>query len=421
MQSKRFTINLREVAPLLAVLIATWYFVISGIIINGGIQIICFSLFIIIIIASQRNRRLSLIDVSLLLSTIPFFYCIKEWNISAIRDVVAYFAFVIFILFVKTESNNVNKAIRFLYGMAFFHLLFVIINILFRDSYTNFLYSILDSGALPTYNKAIAGNYYTGFGYIPGDTSGYLVDGIIILLFGSCLINNNRRFLKIILLSLGILFCAKKSHLICLALTVLITWIVTGKGSKKAKRVIGSILLVVSVLTIGYLILPFFSGIPMLNRITIALDSYLSGNDFTSNRTNLTNYAIQMYNENRMFGAGWKAFNRFTFSRWGGTNYVNNVYLQLAAETGIIGAILFISPMIISLVKTFRKLSDIQKNNINFNNAYEYIQLSFALQVFFLLYCFFEIPFYDYTFLFVYALAVAMTNCTDFISTEAEQ
>ena len=43
-----------------------------------------------------------------------------------------------------------------------------------------------------------------------------------------------------------------------------------------------------------------------------------------------------------------------------------------------------------------------------------YLQLSFSLQLFFLIYCVFEIPFYDYTFLLVYGLAIAMSNCVSY-------
>lgn len=413
---KRIKINIKEVAPLMAVLIATMYFAISGIIVSGGIQIICFLLFIIITIVTQRNLCLSLIDILLLLSLIPFFYSIKEWNISTLRDLIAYFAFVVFIIFVKVESANIKKAIRFLYGMAFFHLFFVFINIIFKDLYTSFLFSIVDSSLIQIYSKAVAGNYYTGLAFIPGDTSGYLVNGIIILIFGNCLINNKYRFAKIVLLFIGMLFCAKKSHMVCLFTAVLVTWIISGKGEKIAKRIVGTILIIAIILVLGYIIMPHLTNIPMFNRTIIAINNFLSGKDFTSNRTNLANHAVQMFNDNKAFGAGWKAFNRFTLTRYGRTNYVNNVYLQLVAETGIVGAVLVVFPMVFSFVKTLRMLIVNKNNNQNEKYIYTYIQLSFALQLFFLLYCFFEIPFYDYCFLFVYGLSIVISNCTDFTS-----
>ena len=225
--------------------------------------------------------------------------------------------------------------------------------------------------------------------------------------------------------------------------------------------------------------MPFFTNIPMINRISIAVEKYVSGADYTSNRTNLSNIAVHFFNENKTFGIGWKTFNQYTYHRWGKSNYVNNVYLQLAAETGIVGSVLFISPMFFNLISTIKKINAVRKlqqekagqitgepvNNRPFvggsfangqminrpgvvmpavkaaavgapvvglqtlegQNQEEkigigtYLKISFAFQVFYLLYCFFEIPFYDYTFLFIYALALVISNSISYDDIAAEQ
>lgn len=419
MKSQRSTLNVKELAPLLAVGIAGFYFIISGIIINGVIQIIAFSSIVFLSLIISRGVHFSTTDLLLALSVIPFFYSINEWNISAIRDLVGYVAFVALVIFAKVETNNVDRAIRLLYSIAVFHLIFIFINFLFRPIYNEIMRSILDYGAKIYFEKAIKGNYYTGFGYIPGDTSGYFVNGIILLLFGDCLIKSKNKAIKVGLFFIGILLCAKKSHLLCLFLSIFITWIVSGRGSEKVKRIMGTVLLVVSLLTFCYIMLPFFTNIPMISRISVSLDNYINGKDFTSNRSHLTNIAMQMYNDNRILGSGWKSFNRYTKEQWGYTNYVNNVYLQIATETGIIGLFLFIMPLIIILIKTYRKLKNTLNNKSNHNvYSIKYIQLSFTLQLFFLLYCFLEIPFYDYTFLLIYGFAIVISNCTNLVFEE---
>lgn len=407
MHSIRIKINYKEFPSILAVLLATLYFVIGGIYINGGVQIVCFLLILFSALFLTKRIRLQQIDFLWLISLVPFTYCITDWNVADIRDFVAYLAFVVFIICTKIEKEYFDKAIKLLFWMSVFHLFFVFLNVLFKSQFTSFIYSILDSGAISTYNRVLSGNYYAGFGYIPGDTSGYLVNGIILLVFGNILLKNKHRVIYFILLLIGIMFCAKRSHMICLALTFLITYIVSAKGSKKVRRIAFSIMIVVLILSVAYVLMPFFSNIPMISRVSVAIEKFLSGEDYTSNRTGLSNLAIQIFNENKLFGAGWKSFNTLTFSRWGNTNYVNNVFLQLAAETGIVGVTLFVLPMVFSLISTIRKLNRLNKFEDDRKN---YLMISLGFQLFFLLYCFFEIPFYDYTFLFIYAIAIAISN-----------
>jgi O-antigen ligase len=101
-------------------------------------------------------------------------------------------------------------------------------------------------------------------------------------------------------------------------------------------------------------------------------------------------------------------FNQYTYARWGYSNYVNNIYLQLAAETGLVGAVLFIAPMIMVLIRTLRTLRQIRRENRDGENIMPYLALSLAWQLFFLLYGFFEIPFYDYTFSLYMALPLPL-------------
>ena len=180
--------------------------------------------------------------------------------------------------------------------------------------------------------------------------------------------------------------------------------------SKKVKRIICSILSAALLLILGYILLPYFSNIPMLNRISQTLEQISSGQDFTSNRYNLIVLAMQFFSQNKIWGIGWKNFNQYTFNKWGTTNYVNNVYIQLITETGIVGGILFILPMVMSLCSTIKKILVVVRQKNRDTDVMSYLSISLALQIFFLLYGFLEIPFYDYTFLFVYGVAIVISN-----------
>lgn len=410
MRSKNYQVYKYEIPPIFLVLLATLYFIIGGIIINGSIQIFAFLVIILSSVLFYHKTKVNFLDFMWIISVIPFLYCMRRWNIAGIRDFVAYLTFVIFVVNVKTEIRFFNRAIKLIFYMAIFHLIMVFVNVIFKSQFTNFIYSIIDSGAVSTYNRAVNGNYITGFGYIPGDTSGYLVNGIFILLFGDKVVEKKHKLSYIALLFLGVLFCAKKSHLLCLIFTCMVLWMISSNGSKRIKKIITSIFILCFALVILYLLLPFLSHIPMVNRILLSIDKMMAGVDFSSNRTGLSKLAFRLFNENKTFGIGWKEFNRYTYELWGNTNYVNNVFLQLATETGIVGFVLFSMPIVVSLFKTIKMVLNIKKNEENNDIRMKYLTLSLAFQLFYVFYCFFEIPFYDYTFLFIYAIAISIFN-----------
>lgn len=407
---KTLKFRFKEMPLIYAVLLATLYFVISGITMKAAIQISCFGALIIICVISYRKIVFRQYDFIWLMSIFPFFYAVDEWTPANLRDFIAYLSFVILIVSVKCNLSFMENTIRLLFAMSVFHLVFIIVNFLFKSQYNNFIYSILAQGAVATFTEAVRGNYYTGFGYIPGDTSGYMVNGIIILLFADKLVQKKYKYVQCGLFLIGIMLCAKKSHLLCLIVTIMLVWIITASGSKKLKRIVLIALTVISICTLGYSLLPLFSGIPMMNRISVSLDQLISGRDFTSNRTNLYVLAINFYKENKLWGVGWKFFNQYTYNRWGKANYVNNVFLQLLAETGIVGFILFVTPMILCLRRTFVQLNIVRKQYMDNDKLVQFLSLSLAMQLFFLLYSIFEIPFYDYTFLLVYGIAIVISN-----------
>lgn len=420
MRNKKLVLKTSELPSIAMAFVVTFYFVINGFTINGFLQMCAFMIIAMLAVFSYKSSHFNASLVVWLLSLLPFLWCINEWTVANIRDFVAYFAFVVFVLFGTKKINSYDKAINIIFLMAFFHLLFLIINILFRDSFNNFLYSTFASRAMPNLNKVIRGNYYTGLGYIPGDTSGYFVDGLIILFCTKSKKQGHMFALKMVLLGIGVMFCAKKSHILCLVLSLLLVWLLNAKGGKRVSRIVLAIVTIMGVVIIGYAILPALSSIPMVNRFSVALDSFLAGKDYTSNRTTLTSYALQMFSQNHIWGIGWKYFNSFTYNMWGWSNYVNNIYIQLLAETGIVGLALFAIPMLITLVRTIKAFGI--SRNLENQQINQKLMLSLGVQFFFLLYGIFEIPFYDYTFLFVYAISVCLANSAIYeINTYSEE
>lgn len=83
----------------------------------------------------------------------------------------------------------------------------------------------------------------------------------------------------------------------------------------------------------------------------------LESND---SRLNLINYALQMFNENPIFGVGPKAFSMyFSFST---VNDAHNAYANLLAELGIFSLVLFTALYVFVYLNLFRKKHILDKN-----------------------------------------------------------
>lgn len=121
-------------------------------------------------------------------------------------------------------------------------------------------------------------------------------------------------------------------------------------------------------------------------------------NDLSSGRIELfwVN-AIKLFTEKPIFGYGWRKFRVLNQSRFGynGTNDSHNIYLQLAAETGIVGLMVFLTIFIGSFLYSYRAFKMQKKYRVLNNNQLLSLELAMAYQVNFLLYGLTGNPLYD--------------------------
>ena len=96
----------------------------------------------------------------------------------------------------------------------------------------------------------------------------------------------------------------------------------------------------------------------IINRIVNSEGDVLSGREV------FWNYAMEMFRQNPLFGKGFLSFNDYAFyrgfryygERW---NYqAHNVYIQLLAETGIVGFLLMTLLIILMLFKTISAVKE---------------------------------------------------------------
>lgn len=112
--------------------------------------------------------------------------------------------------------------------------------------------------------------------------------------------------------------------------------------------------------------LPQFKEIDIFYRYVRTVENLVNGYDFTSGRTGLFALAIAGFRSAPLFGIGFDQFHTLvnpllTDIEGHVIQDAHNIYLQMLCETGIVGTVLTLTPMLWLLVTTFRALQSARR------------------------------------------------------------
>ena len=112
--------------------------------------------------------------------------------------------------------------------------------------------------------------------------------------------------------------------------------------------------------------LPQFKEIDIFYRYVRTVENLVNGYDFTSGRTSLFALAIAGFRSAPLFGIGFDQFHTLvnpllTDIEGKVIQDAHNIYLQMLCETGIVGTVLTLLPMLWLLVTTFRALQSARR------------------------------------------------------------
>lgn len=245
---------------------------------------------------------------------------------------------------------------------------------------------------------------FAGFTNQPAVNAGFLVYGLGYIII-SLSLNKDKRSGKNFLLAALLLLClvatAKRAHFGFSLCAIMLAYYYASKGKTKAKRVF-------LIISISILLLFILSSLVdvydfgVLKKFTNTIQLIQSGEEVFEYRAVLQSHALLLFQENPLFGIGWKQY-RLTISNSQGYQLdTHNIYLQLLCETGIVGFFLFVSFFIYSLGKSI-KLSKMKME------PHQKTMSLFALfiQLFFLMYGITGNPLYDFNYYMPYFFACA--------------
>jgi O-antigen ligase len=310
------------------------------------------------------------------------------WAIARLNHIVYGLKLVssIFLFFNMTKYNNWTpfllkciKVISIIY--AVYTILVYIIGIP--------IYNII-SFIFPnsTYEKMLSALSYGAVSGIPGEVSlnaFSILLGYIIILWEMLFCKKKHKLgyaLLLILCFVAILMTKKRSILlivIALSILAILYYILVSvkleQIIKNIKKIIGIIAATVSAVVIIVVLSKLYP------QVFSVFDRFKQDN-LLAGREDLYMYAIQIFKQRPMVGFGYDSFGAIVIAKDGSLTSAlsgaHNVYLQLLAETGLIGFLLLVSLFIYNLSVTIKKIISDPRN--------KYLLISIFVQLSFLVY-----------------------------------
>lgn len=227
----------------------------------------------------------------------------------------------------------------------------------------------------------------------------FYISIFIIITFSNILLNNEKKIKNLFLLFLGLfglLITAKRGFILFVIIIMFILYLVV--TLKNRKQIIKYIFVFLSIVIIINMII---TKIPEARAVFNKMEQLENSGDISNGREILWSKTMNIFNHNKIFGIGLGTI------KYQIGEYSHNVYLQLLAETGIIGFSTYLLAIIYSFICTVKNI----KNPLIFKTKeYYYSIISLSFQVLYLLYSFTGNPYYNPIFIVMYFISLAMNN-----------
>lgn len=350
---------------------------------------------------------------------IPFLivvFCHLIFSKFTIGFAVDWATYLVCISFVLLSGKNLfvfENVVKVAAVCALIYAASVWIQLLIPPVYTLYLRLLPGDAAANIQRYRSGAGSLTGFSSNPGFTAGHIVSGIIAF-YATKPKNKKEKHIKVIailFLFSALLLTGKRGHLLAVIFVCLFSYLIVSDSSKR-------ILVINALLIAGAVGIPLLlvfsevlSAIPALGRVSATIIGLINGEDITNGRSGLYAFAYSQFLAHPVFGIGWGQFRENVV----GTVTLmteldtHNIYLQLLCETGMIGFLSVIIPMILFLLNAVKNLKSTMANRLLTDMERQLAVFSLCYQLFFMLYGISGNPIYDYNYVLMYFISCAMT------------
>lgn len=308
---------------------------------------------------------------------------------GSINSSIKVLMYTIVILYIARTPKGYQAAFKWLKIFLLLHLVATLLQGLLPDTYSRIFTPLIGKENVVNDNDGLVYKACNGFTFQSG-MNGFLMSlGLIIYwieyLTDNCNDGPRKRLFKttrlmiFLLFSAGVLLTGKRSFLAIDLFVILISAYSELMKRRKGKsngffKATFTMLIVISILAIGVACFPSLEYTFWKTSYYIRKGSFLNGRDF------LLTEAISIVKENWLFGVGFGAYTAVSPSGMD----AHNTYLQLVAEFGFIGSLLFISPFIYGFLRTRAKRRQAMMSNTT--STSKYLNTAFYCQLMLFIY-----------------------------------
>lgn len=182
-----------------------------------------------------------------------------------------------------------------------------------------------------------------------------------------------------------ILALGRRGELLAAGVVCLVMWLIMCSRKQRIAIILGGGAFCAAALWLIIAFLPQIKEIDIFYRYVRTIENILCGYDFTSGRTQLFAWAIEGFRSAPVFGIGFDQYvtlvNPLLTDIEGSTiSDAHNIYLQFLCETGIVGTVLTMIPIVYIFVTTCRCLRHAKK--LEDRKPLSLCVVSFMLQAF---------------------------------------
>ena len=333
---------------------------------------------------------------------------------SSNMELITYVICALFLFGSGKDEAVFERPLRVIKSFAFFYAVSVWIQLLLPPVYDIFL------GLLtPTVQANIQAfeanrSSYTGFSTNVGFTAGHVCAGLMLCFsqfFSKQHLNRKKLIFEILFLMATLFLTNKRGHMLALFIVAVVIYLVSAQGSTRFTRF--NKILVIGVIGLVVLLLggEALSFIPGFNRIAETITGLMVGEDVTSGRSGLYEFAKQMIRQHTWDGIGWGQFRLNTIGNVTVSTQldVHNIYLQSLCEMGIICFVFLMIALAAFLIKTYKLITAENKKQEGDPVIKMLLLFSLAYQIFFLIYGLTGNPLYDHNYIILYMFACAIS------------
>ena len=343
------------------------------------------------------NKRFAAKKFSLEVAWIPFFVLFYVhsfvYGVSNLTLLIVY-TLLFFCMYVASgEKKWVPSCVKVLVAFAAFHAACTIAFWLVPALYPPIKAAFFSSSYM-------ASDYRSGFTAHYSTNSIYLSLGLVCwacgLLGGRGKLRAKDVALGLVLL-LALFLTTKRGPLVASVAAIAVCYLFVNRDKFTGTALKAIVIIVIAVVIVGVLA-TFVPGV----QATLERFIELSEDDTGNGRSYLYDCALSMLSANPLFGEGWGSYSKYVATTSLGAMYsgigftsmsAHNVYLQLLAETGVVGLTLFVVPATITLVAAMRR-SCLHCKTKPYGDSF-CLWACLGIQIFFLVYCFSGNPLYD--------------------------